>query len=364
MRTYIHTCFNSFSNIVKMRRLCVCIIICVIVHGHYSFSQKTCPGCGSMEVPYPLSTHPDCGDPDYALHCDSNSSKLYFKSMNGSSYIVMRIMASIQRIVVQPAPWVPGKCVTEDMVVSEGIWLNQSLPFNITSSNTIFFFNCSPRLLVSPINCSSSSLCHRYLESSGHIDRGLALECAGGLGLCCTFLAGGLPSAYKIRLHSSGCNGFRSILHLDPEKPASEWDEGLEIQWASPPEPVCQTQNDCLGGASKCSPGADGVFRCFCRNGYRWDHGNCSKGNGTRDGLRRVRVSVGVSCFSALAVLFAVIGFRKYWKHMNQEKLIKERRDKLKLSHGGNSARMFYFKEVKKATRNFSKDRLLGSGGF
>ncbi|PQQ09063.1 hypothetical protein Pyn_00063 [Prunus yedoensis var. nudiflora] len=173
------------------------------------------PECGSIKVPYPLSTNPDCGDPDYSLHCDPSSKKLYVDALNGSYYLVLQIMALNQRMLVQPSPWLPGKCVTQDMVVSEGLWLNQSLPFNITSSNTIFLFNCSPRLLVSPLNCTPSSLCHRYLESSGHVDTNRALQCAGKLNICCTFVAGGTPSAYKIRLHSSGCKVFRSILHLD-----------------------------------------------------------------------------------------------------------------------------------------------------
>ena len=216
---------------------------------HHACSQKTCPNCGSIQVPYPLSTNANCGDPSYRLRCNLHTQKLYFDTLNGSSYLVLRIMPSIQRMVVQPAPWLPGKCVTQDMPVSEGLWLNQSLPFNTTPSNTVFLFNCSPRLLVSPLNCTPSSLCHRYLEKAGHVDRKLALQCASELNPCCTFVAGGMPSAYKIRLHSSGCKAFRSILHLDVEKPADQWEEGLEIRWNPPPEPICRTQLDCSGAS-------------------------------------------------------------------------------------------------------------------
>ncbi|KAJ1384880.1 Serine-threonine/tyrosine-protein kinase, catalytic domain [Sesbania bispinosa] len=133
-----------------------------------------------------MSTEPNCGDP--------HSQKLYFDTLNRSSYLVLRIMSSIQRLVVQPSPWLPGSCVTQDMPVNNGIWLNQSLP------------------LVSPLNCTSSSICHHYLESSGHVDTKRALECASDLHPCCTFVAGG--------------------------KPANQWEEGLEIQWTPPPEPV------------------------------------------------------------------------------------------------------------------------------
>ncbi|XP_049359201.1 wall-associated receptor kinase-like 20 [Solanum verrucosum] len=278
----------------------------------YSCSQKTCPNCGSLEVPYPLSTNPNCGNPDYSIRCDPHSHKLYLDTLNGSSYVILRIMASFQRMVVQPSPWMPGTCVTQDMSVSEGLWLNQTLPFNVTSSNTIFLFNCSPRLLVSPLNCTPSSLCHKYLLSSGHVDAKRELQCASDVDPCCTFIAGGMPSAYKIRLHISGCQAFRSILHLDAMKPANEWEEGLEIQWSPPPEPHCKSQSDC-SGASTCSPSV-----ALKRSG---------------------RVSA-------------------------RARLAKAREDILKSNNGGKPARMFCLKEMKKATNGFSKDRILGHGGF
>ncbi|XP_038691244.1 wall-associated receptor kinase-like 20 [Tripterygium wilfordii] len=333
---------------------------------YHCSSLKTCPNCGSIEVPYPLSTNPNCGDPDYSLRCDSHSHKLYFDALNGSSYLVLQIMASSQHMVVQTSPWLPGACITQDMPVSEGLWLNRTLPFNVTSSNTIFLFNCSPRLLVSPLNCTDSSLCHLYLESSGHVDDKRALECASSLRPCCTFVAGGMPSAYKIRLHSSGCRAFRSILHLDTDKPANQWEEGLEIQWAVPLEPVCKNQLDC-SGASKCVPaGAKGRSRCVCNRGYHWDHILLScmrKKSSTRAGLR-LKVSIGVFSFFSVAIVLGAITVRRAYKRSNQAKLAKAREDLLKSNNGGKTARMFHLKEVKKATNNFSEDRVLGSGGF
>lgn len=331
---------------------------------HYAFSQKTCPNCGSVQVPYPLSTEPNCGDPNYILRCDPHSHKLYFDTLNGSSYLVLKIMSSIQRMVVQPSPWLPPgtSCVTQDMPVSNGLWLNQSLPFNITSSNTVFLLNCSPRLLVSPLNCTSSSLCHLYLKSSGHVDTKRVPECASGLHPCCTFLAGGVPSAYKIRLHSSGCKAFRSILHLDEDKPANQWEEGLEIQWTPPPEPICKTQRDCSGD-SKCSPRPAG--RCLCNGGHHWDPfvATCLRYKKKAKWKTKLVASIGVVTFLSLAIVLA-IKFKTRSSNYMMKLQAKERRDMLKSSAGEKPHRMFQLKEVKKATNGFSQDRLLGSGGF
>ncbi|KAF8017512.1 hypothetical protein BT93_H2632 [Corymbia citriodora subsp. variegata] len=298
-----------------------------------------------MSIPYPLSTNPTCGDPDYSLHCDAGSQKLYFNALNGSSYLVIRIIASSQQMVVQPSPWIGNSCVTRDALVSEGLWLNQTPPFNLTSSNTIFFFNCSPRLLVSPLNCTSSSLCHRYLDSSGHIDKARAAQCAGNLEPCCAFVAGGIASAYKIRLHSLGCRAFRSILHLDPLKPS---------------------QLDCSPN-SKCSGVApDGPLRCLCNKGYVRDRtlATCLRTKKHTYSTLSIKISTGVVCFLCLTTVAATITLRKSCRLSNRAKLAKARDDMLKSSNLGKSARVFSLKELKKATSNFSRERLLGSGGF
>ncbi|KAI3472005.1 hypothetical protein Pfo_028693 [Paulownia fortunei] len=277
-------------------------------------------------------------------------------------------MPSIQRLIVQPTPWLPGTCVSQDALTSEGLWLNQTLPFNITSSNTIFLFNCSPRLFISPLNCTPSSLCHRYLESSGHLDVKSAAQCASGLHPCCTFVAGGMPSAYKIRLHSSGCRAFRSILHLDTRKPPGKWEEGLEIQWSPPPEPSCTSQSGC-SGPSTCSPTAkSGILRCLCNKGYSWDHvqGTCSmkKKMKSSNFSLTLKLSFGVVAFLVFTAVLATVILRRSRRFSYQAKLAKAREETLKLNNGGKSARMFTLREMQKATNKFSKDRILGSGGF
>ncbi|KAF5767724.1 putative protein kinase RLK-Pelle-WAK-LRK10L-1 family [Helianthus annuus] len=328
----------------------------------YSCSQKICPKCGLLNVPYPLSTNPDCGDTDYTLRCDTHSKKLYLDALNKSSYPVVKINSKTQKLVIQTPPWVPNTCITQDYAVSEGLWLNQTLPFNISSSNTVFIFNCSPRLFVSPLNCTPSSLCHRYLEEG--VDPTRALQCASSTNPCCTFIAGGLPSAYKIRLHASGCRAFRSIVDLDKEKPASLWEEGVEIQWAPPPEPLCKTQLQCQG-SSTCQPiyQKGGISRCLCNKHYNWDHvlGVCLKNRSSSKSGLTIKISIGVLVFSLFVTVTAAVAVRKSRK-LHQK--AKERQELLKANNVMRSARMFSLKEVKKATNGFSKDRILGIGGF
>ncbi|KAE9590884.1 putative protein kinase RLK-Pelle-WAK-LRK10L-1 family [Lupinus albus] len=364
---------TSESNMKQHFHLSYAFLI-FLVHHHYAFSQKTCPNCGSIQVPYPLSTEPNCGDPNYALHCDQHSQKLYLDTLNGSSYMVQKIMSSTQRLVIQPSPWLQQSttttttttsslCVTQDMPISNGLWLNQSLPFKITSSNTVFLLNCSPRLLVSPLNCTSSSLCHLYLESSGHVETKRALDCASGLiHPCCTFVAGGVPSSYKIRLHSSGCKAFRSIIHLDEYKPPNQWEEGLEIQWDPPQEPICNTQMDCSED-SKCST----YGRCLCNKGHHWDPfvATCLRyKKKPKWKTNLVIVSIGVVTFLSLALVLA-IKTRSCKVSSYGVKHEKEREEHvLKSRDGEKPCRMFQLKEMKKATNDFSQKRLLGSGGF
>jgi Protein kinase domain/Wall-associated receptor kinase galacturonan-binding len=334
-------------------------------------SQKTCPKCGNMEIPYPLSTNPNCGDPNYALACNSSNKNLYFPALNGTSYLVLNIQSPLQRLVVRPSPWLPGTCTTQDMLKSEGIWLNQSLPFNITKSNTIFLFNCSPRLLLSPLNCSASSLCHQYLAGLSRVDPEEQTACISGPGPCCTFLAGGLPSAYKIRLHASGCRAFRSVLHIDPDKSTSEWTEGLEIQWAPPPEPTCETQIDCPQSSGCIRDPSSIYMRCHCNSGYYWDafSFNCLHNDPshhrrhTLRGVFAMLMMIGVLGFFLLVVIIILIknyiGTKFFIWPKNSGK---EQEDLLKV--GARSMQMFTWKELRKATNSFSKDRLLGSGGF
>jgi hypothetical protein len=234
---------------------------------------RVCPPCGSTAVPYPLSTADGCGDPAYKVRCAANSSTLFFDALNGSSYPITSISPDAQKLVVSPAPFVSqGACISQGAPAARGVQLNSSLPFNVSSSNTIMLLNCTAALLLSPLNCSTNSLCHVYANATGST----ASACEP-LPLCCTFVAGGSSTSYNIRVSPQFCSAYRSFVGLDPTQPPATWGRrlGLELQWATPREPLCRTQADCEDGAnSTCAddPLAPGTARrCFCVSGLTWN---------------------------------------------------------------------------------------------
>ncbi|TXG49836.1 hypothetical protein EZV62_025711 [Acer yangbiense] len=250
--------------------LCTAAMVALLTFtGRASSAITRCPNCGTTPVPYPLSTNPTCGDQSYKIRCDSTTETLQFDTLN-NSYPITSINPSIQRLVIKPSALLPNTCVTSDLV-HEGVQLNSSLPFNVTSGNTIMYMNCSTLILRSPLNCSSSSLCHAYINSS---TRGVARCGDASSSICCTFRAGGSTTSYMIRVRESGCRAYTSFVNLDTNLAVDRWpDPGLEIQWVSPREPKCVSQADCDGN-STC--GSDPILggsarRCFCISGLEWD---------------------------------------------------------------------------------------------
>ncbi|KAL5709467.1 hypothetical protein ACHQM5_020151 [Ranunculus cassubicifolius] len=323
-----------------------------------------CENCGPTPVPYPLSTGPNCGDQSYKVRCESGS--LRFDALNGSSYQIQSINSDNQRFVIQPANFVPNTCVTTD-IATEGLELNSSLPFNVTGSNTIMYLNCTNSLLRSPLNCTSTSLCHTYINDTVE---GSVCDAAP---LCCTFRSDGLTNSYRIRVRDSGCSAYRSFVNLDYSLPVSQWPtSGLEIQWVSPREPLCRLQNDCTSTEnSNCAPDTiiNGESRCFCQAGYQWDPilGNCAT-IVTDDSKNRTGLIAGLTSGLAAALLVGITCFLAYKRHRRiieaQERLTRDREDILNANSGGKSSKVFTGKQMKKATHNFAKDRLLGAGGF
>ncbi|KAL3732265.1 hypothetical protein ACJRO7_029009 [Eucalyptus globulus] len=157
----------------------------------------------------------------------------------------------------------------------------------------------------------------------------------------------------------------------------------MEIQWVLPPEPVCRAQSDCDGNATCwADPTRDGVSRrCFCQPGLTWDstEGVCveSKGAGfslffganvtCQDlggrGMDRILASYS-NCVALLVAIVALLLYRSHRRIQEaRERLTREREDILN-ARGGRAAKLFTGKEIKKPTANFSKDRLLGAGGY
>ncbi|KAF8397377.1 hypothetical protein HHK36_016290 [Tetracentron sinense] len=343
----------------------------LLLYAGCAMAARRCGDCGSTPVPYPLSTGPDCGDQSYKVRCISGT--LRFDTLNGSSYLVTSINPEIQRFVISPASFAGNTCITTDLP-SQGIQLNSSLPFNVTSSNTILYLNCTETLLGSPLNCTSTSLCHTYINST------IEAAACGNTPICCTFRAGGSTTSYMIRVRNSGCRAYRSFVNLDYSLPVSRWpDPGVEIQWVSPREPICQSQTDCNDGSnSTCAPdpARAGQSRCFCNAELRWDpiSGTCANNvtcqtPGGCDGSKnRAPLIAGITSGVVATLLAGVVGFLVYKRHRRikeaQERLAKEREGILNANNRGKSAKVFTGKQMKKATNNFSKDRLLGSGGY
>ncbi|KAG8480211.1 hypothetical protein CXB51_024920 [Gossypium anomalum] len=330
-------------------------------------SVNRCPNCGSTAVPYPLSTGPSCGDQNYKIRCDAGS--LVFDTLN-NTYPITSINRFNQRLVIQPASLVPNTCVTTDLRF-EGVQLNSSLPFNITSSNTVLFLNCTDSILRSPLNCSSNGLCHEYVNESS---RAAACEAAP---ICCTFRAGGGATAYAIRARETGCRAYTSFVNLQSDLPVNRWPEpGMELQWVSPPEPVCSTQADCDRNSTCGSdPNSNGTRRCLCNSGLFWDPiegvcaeiNTCQNPDGCSDSNRTALIA-GLTAGLGTALVAVIIGILLYKRHRRiveaQERLRKERETILNANNGGKAAKVFTGKEIKKATNNFSKDRILGAGGY
>ncbi|KAL0451112.1 UNVERIFIED_CONTAM: Wall-associated receptor kinase-like 20 [Sesamum latifolium] len=333
--------------------------------------EMRCGFCGKTPVPYPLSSRPNCGDQAYKVKCDSNTSTLYLDSKAGLPYKITSINTKAQRMVIRPPDVIPNTCFSQDFK-SEGFQIDDALPFNITSSNTILLLNCTDNMLhlQVPINCSANCLCHTYINNTPS-----AAACRKQ-SLCCSFRTGGSQNAYIIRVHANGCMGYQSYVNLDPGLPFAKWPApGLELMWATPPEPPCKTKLDCRDlPFSKCSPDPSnaGQKRCLCKKGRYWDPASgyvkveCRHGTGCKYHKNQTPVigsSVGVLVLLALTG-FLVYRQRKYMKETARKTLIREREEILNSNPSGKSAKIFSGKEIKKATSDFSRENVLGSGGF
>ncbi|KAE8661115.1 Wall-associated receptor kinase-like 15 [Hibiscus syriacus] len=171
---------------------------------------KVCHNCGRIPVPYPLSTGPDCGGPWYKVRC--NEGTLWLDTLNGSSYEISSVNPMTQTLIIVPPGLAKDTCMAADFA-TQGIQLDENLPFNITSTNTVMLMNWAIQ---------------RLMPIVGH----------------CQFAVVKWP------------------------KP------GMEIQWLLPREPECKLPENCIGlSNSMCltDPGNARLSRCLCKPGFQWN---------------------------------------------------------------------------------------------
>ncbi|KAJ7553220.1 hypothetical protein O6H91_06G088700 [Diphasiastrum complanatum] len=335
---------------------------------HHAVAAQ-CPACGNTTVPYPLSTSPSCGQPGYSISC-SPSNQLELKAVSGS-YPILSINPQSRSLVIAPGSLAKQSCATTDLP-NRGLVLNSSHVFNVSSSNTVMLLNCSQVLLLSPLNCSSNSVCHQYLQSAPQ-----AKAC--GNSLCCSFRAGGSSTSYMLKVSDiNACTAYVSVVNLDPSVSPSGWNYGVELDWMAPMEPLCPSNQSC-GGNSTCSQDRNKVSRCLCNAGFRWDSfsGTCLAGavcgsNGSGDGCpgsrSHTRLIAGLTSGLGAALLLIIILALIYRKRQaaKQAKInrAKHMAELMSAHGGGKTAKIFTPREMKRATNSFSRARVLGSGGF
>lgn len=92
---------------------------------------------------------------------------LHASHVLGSREVIcdISIIPATMRLVIQPSPLLNDSCETGDMN-NQGLQLNESLPFNLTSTNMVMLLKCDPIILASTLNYSSRSLCHTYINEA------------------------------------------------------------------------------------------------------------------------------------------------------------------------------------------------------
>ncbi|KAL2934303.1 Wall-associated receptor kinase-like 20 [Bienertia sinuspersici] len=309
-----------------------------------------CPNCGTMKVPYPLSTSPSCGHQQYKVRCTKGT--LWFDTLNGSSYVVTSISPMIQELVIRPQSFNAHTCINKDFKAG-GIWLDEKLPFNISSKNTVLKINCKPLAYKSAMNCSSSNIAFRHKKE--------AAERCGEAHICCSFTGGGSQNDHNIKITPEKCEAYTSFigLPLDTQLPVSKWPKpGVAIQWVLPPQPNCSSASDCnkLPKSSCLLDDASGQKRCLCKGRYQWDpiHGICAR-----------LTYAGGTVVTLVSLAGLVYMQLQRIKRQAREKLVRERQEILNANNTtGRSAKLFSAKEIKRSTKNFSQETILGSGGF
>lgn len=207
----------------KMVALLLFLLTCLCPATNAS-PLNACPDCGDLAVPYPLSTNDDCGDSRYKIYC--NNGNLEFLSATGTYYKILKIDPRANKLVVRPPLILKDTCYSSDLPMG-GFLLDESLPFNISTHNTVMLLNCSDNILFSPLNCSSTSICRQFEEKveegKGCLDT-----------LCCHYLKDSAMNSHRIRLRVGGCTAYTCLVDFTPDDPLDSWNYGIELQWLPP----------------------------------------------------------------------------------------------------------------------------------
>nr|GEX45850.1 wall-associated receptor kinase-like 20 [Tanacetum cinerariifolium] len=345
------------SKPIPQRLRMLVLVAFLVVHATCAVAA-TCPNCGTTPVPYPLSTGPTCGRPLYKILCDKGVLK--FNTLN-NTYPITSISAKTQRLVIQPPGIIPNTCIMEDYVFN-GIQLNASLPFTITDSNTVMYYNCSELISVA-LDCSSTSPCVTYQNTVENYYACIKTP------RCCSYTRGSYTNYYFVSTTEDRCRAYTSFVNLDESLSINKYpDPGVELMWALPGEPRCTTQAQC-DSTSTCKDVQDGKRRCICKSKLRWDAvtGQCIKDLRKAKSKHIVIVATTV-CVGVITFVTAVYGtfafIRRQRIKAERQRLARERVEIVGASVGGKSSKIFTSKEIKRATNNFSSSGLLGAGGF
>ncbi|KAM7273701.1 hypothetical protein ACFE04_028365 [Oxalis oulophora] len=187
---------------------------------------NACPKCGSFEVPYPLSTSENCGNPKYKIYCINQTLHFKSSSVQGFFYEILSIDPYSNKLIILPPKILENTCYSFDIGFG-GLQLDEDLPFNISTRNNVMLFNCSTNILLSPLNCSAKSFCRQFeavvKEGSG---------CRNTV--CCHFLKDTSMTSHRIRVRVGGCTAYTSVVNLNSGTPIQSWKYGIELQWAPP----------------------------------------------------------------------------------------------------------------------------------
>ncbi|KAL2345634.1 hypothetical protein Fmac_006919 [Flemingia macrophylla] len=192
--------------------------------GNEASTDSVCSNCGDSVVPYPFSTSENCGDKRYKVYC--NDGNLEFLSATGTYYQILRIDPSANKLVISPPIILKNTCYSSDLFMG-GLLLDESLPFNISTQNTVILLNCSDNILQSPLNCSSNSICRMFEEK---VEQGNG--CINTL--CCHYLKDSAMNSHKIRVKVGSCTAYTCLVDFKPDDPLETWNYGIELQWLPP----------------------------------------------------------------------------------------------------------------------------------